>query len=154
GGGVLSCPEYFVPPSAEKSAKSPLFIRRSVLSTWSAPTEICFFQLHEAFQAQYEEIFEAIDEIAERVRALDCYSAGGLKTLAAMRKVQEGPSAAACSAKDFVSSIVLAHEQVMEGLLEVRKVAGEAGDAETEDLLIGRIKSHQKAVWFLKSYLK
>ena len=41
-----------------------------------------FFSLHEAFQTQYEELFTAVDEIAERVRALDAYAIGGLNTLA------------------------------------------------------------------------
>ena len=112
-----------------------------------------FFQLHETFQAQYEELFVAIDDIAERVRALDCYSAGGLKVLANMSQVEEGPSAKACPAKEFVSSVLVAHERVIEVAIDARKKAAEAGDAETEDLLIGRISTHQKAAWFLRSYL-
>ncbi len=113
-----------------------------------------FFQLHETFQAQYEELFEAIDDIAERVRALDCYSVGGLKQLASMSTVEEGPSAEACPAKAFVSSVLVGHETVIEAAHKGRKLAAEAGDAETEDLLIGRIKTHQKTAWFLRSYLK
>ena len=42
-----------------------------------------FFALHTAFQTQYEELFMAVDEIAERIRALDAYAIGGLGTLAA-----------------------------------------------------------------------
>jgi len=42
-----------------------------------------FFSLHTAFQTQYEELFTAIDEIAERVRALDAYAIGGLSRFAA-----------------------------------------------------------------------
>src|SRR5687768_18501136 len=41
-----------------------------------------FFELHKAFQHQYEDLFEAVDEIAERVRALDTYAIGGLNKLA------------------------------------------------------------------------
>jgi starvation-inducible DNA-binding protein len=41
-----------------------------------------FFALHTAFQTQYEELFTAIDVIAERIRALDAYAIGGLSTLA------------------------------------------------------------------------
>jgi len=113
-----------------------------------------FFQLHETFQAQYEELFVAIDDIAERVRALDCYSAGGLSTLASMSKVEQSPSGKACPAKDFVSSVLIAHEQVISVAHDARKKAADAGDAETEDLLIGRIAVHQKSAWFLRSYLK
>ena len=113
-----------------------------------------FLPYHQMFQEQYEELFEAIDEIAERIRAIGHYAEGGLKRLASMSTVEEGPTAAKCSDKDFLASLVVAHETVIGSCLEGRKLAGEAGDAETEDLLIGRIKVHQKAVWFLKSSLK
>lgn len=113
-----------------------------------------FLTLHEMFQTQYEEVFTAVDEIAERVRALGFYAEGGLKKLASMSTVAEGPSGAGASAQSWVSSAILAHEVVIAAALKTRKMAGEAGDAETEDLLIARISSHQKAVWFLNSFLK
>ena len=112
-----------------------------------------FLPLHEMFQTQYEELFTAIDDIAERTRALGHYSEGGLKRLAGMSRVEEGPSAASATDKEWISSVLVAHETVIATLVEGRKVAAEAGDAETEDLLIGRISTHQKAAWFLKSYL-
>ncbi|MBR9760155.1 DNA starvation/stationary phase protection protein [bacterium] len=113
-----------------------------------------FLPLHEMFQAQYEELFVAIDEVAERVRALGKYAEGGVKKLAEMSTVNEAPSASSASAKDFVSATLVAHEVVIEACVKGRKLAASAGDAETEDLLIGRVKTHQKAVWFLNSYLK
>lgn len=113
-----------------------------------------FFPLHTAFQTQYEELFVAIDDIAERVRALDCYSSGGLKKLASMCTIEEGPSDQACPAKDFVASLVVGHEKVIEVAHKTRVLAAENGDAETEDLLIGRISSHQKSLWMLRSHLK
>lgn len=112
-----------------------------------------FLTLHQMFQTMYEELFVAIDDISERVRQLGCYAEGGVKRLAEMSNVVEAPSAAKASAKDFASSVLLANETVIETALAARKLAAEAGDAETEDLLIGRISVHQKAVWFLKSYL-
>lgn len=113
-----------------------------------------FLTLHQMFQAEYEELFVAIDDIAERVRALGKYAEGGIKRLAEMSNVEEAPSAAAASAKDFVSSVLVAHETVIESLVKARNVAADADDRETEDLMIGRIQVHQKAVWFLNSYLK
>lgn len=113
-----------------------------------------FLTLHQMFQTQYEELFVAIDDIAERTRALGKYSEGGLKKLAEMSTVSEAPSGTSVSAKEFVSSVLMANEVVIAAAVKARKVAAEAGDAETEDLLIGRIGIHQKAVWFLDSYLK
>src|SRR3954452_5636389 len=48
-----------------------------------------FFELHKAFQEQYENLFEGVDEIAERVRALDAYAIGGLAKLARTAGMEE-----------------------------------------------------------------
>src|SRR6478609_9704293 len=59
-----------------------------------------FFALHKAFQEQYENLFEGVDEIAERVRALDAYAAGGLQTFAKTAQMDEFK--APMPAKDFL----------------------------------------------------
>ncbi len=78
-----------------------------------------FFALHTAFQTYYEELSIAIDEIAERIRAL-----------------------------------IAASGKVVSDAERARDLAGEAGDAESQDLMIGRISLHQKTIWMLKSFLK
>ncbi len=112
-----------------------------------------FKTLHEMFQAMYEELFVAIDDIAEQVRQLGHYAEGGLQRLSEMSNVPEAPSAKAASAKDFVSAVLVASEVVMNTAIEARDACGDGIDPETEDLLIGRIRVHKKANWFLKSYL-
>lgn len=112
-----------------------------------------FFQLHTAFQSQYEELFTAIDEIAERLRALDVFAPGGLKTLAGLSSVTEMDSGPA-AAKDFVAHLIEGHEIAVASGLSLRAAAEEAKDLETQDLAIGRIAVHQKALWMLKSFLK
>jgi len=112
-----------------------------------------FKSLHDMFQSMYEELFEAIDDIAEQVRQLGHYAEGGVKRLAEMSNVPEAPSAKAASAKDFVSAVLIANEVVMNTAIEARNACGDAADPETEDLLIGRVRVHKKANWFLKSYL-
>jgi starvation-inducible DNA-binding protein len=111
-----------------------------------------FFPLHKAFQEQYEQLFEAIDEIAERVRALDSYAAGGLGKLARMAEMDE--FTAPLPQQDYVAGLIVAHEKLVEDALHTRDSAGEAHDLETQDLMIKRIAAHQKTVWMLKSYLK
>ena len=112
-----------------------------------------FFELHTAFQKQYEELFTAIDEIAERLRALDVLSPGGLMTLAKASRIEE-LSGLSAPAKDFVAHLVEAHEILLGTAHDVRIAAGGADDLETQDLVIGRIQVHQKTVWMLKSFLK
>ena len=111
-----------------------------------------FFPLHKAFQEQYEELFEAIDEIAERVRALDAYAAGGLGKLAKMAEMDE--FTAPLPQKDFVAGLIVAHEKLLQDAQATRESAGQSNDLESQDLMIKRIASHQKTVWMLKSYLK
>jgi starvation-inducible DNA-binding protein len=111
-----------------------------------------FFSLHKAFEEQYEHLFKAVDEIAERVRALDSYAIGGLRTLAAESGIEEFKSPVA--AKDYVASLIVAHEKTIADGLALREAAGAANDLETQDLAIQRLQFHQKRAWMLKSYLK
>jgi len=112
-----------------------------------------FFSLHAAFQTQYEELFEAVDEIAERIRGLDVLAPGGLKTLAALSSITE-LAAEQMPAKDFVAHLIEGHEIVVSNATSARKSAEDSGDLETQDLIIKRIQTHQKTLWMLRSYLK
>jgi len=111
-----------------------------------------FFALHTAFQTQYEELFTAIDEIAERIRALGSYAIGGLGTLAAQAGIKE--FAAPLSQEDYVRRLLVANEKLIGDAATARDLAEAAKDLETQDLMIGRIALHQKTVWMLKSFLK
>jgi starvation-inducible DNA-binding protein len=112
-----------------------------------------FFQLHTAFQAQYEELFGAVDELAERLRALDVLAIGGLKKLANGSRIQE-LAVESIPAKDFVAHLIECHELVIGNAHALRQAAGENDDLETQDLIIGRLQVHQKTLWMLKSFLK
>lgn len=112
-----------------------------------------FFQLHTAFQGQYEELFAAVDEIAERLRALDVLAPGGLKTLAKASRIEE-LAVEATPSKDFVAHLVDSHETLLQTAHALREASGESDDLETQDLAIGRIAVHQKTLWMLKSFLK
>lgn len=111
-----------------------------------------FFGLHKAFEEQYESLFEAVDEIAERVRAINAYAIGGLGTLAKTAGLEEFKSP--LTQKDYVAALIVAHEKNVVDLTHLRDVAGEANDLETQDLAIGRIQWHEKTLWMLNSFLK
>jgi starvation-inducible DNA-binding protein len=70
-----------------------------------------FFSLHKAFHEQYENLFEAIDELAERVRALDAYAPGGLRNFFNLAGMDELKTPA--SARDFVAGLVVNHEKAL-----------------------------------------
>jgi len=111
-----------------------------------------FFPLHKAFQDQYEDLFEAVDEIAERVRALDAYAIGGLSVLAKTAEMEEFKSP--MSQKDYVAALIVAHEKLVDDAVRCRDTAGEVNDLQTQDLMIKRLEWHEKTLWMLKSYLK
>ncbi|MEO8350140.1 MAG: DNA starvation/stationary phase protection protein [Chthoniobacteraceae bacterium] len=111
-----------------------------------------FFPLHKAFQEQYEELFAAVDEIAEQVRARDAYAIGGLDKLAKTARMEEFK--APLPQKDYVAALIVAHEKLVDDATRVRDLAGQAEDLETQDLMIKRLQSHEKTLWMLKAYLK
>ena len=133
-------------------ADSYALMAQTHLAHWNVEGP-AFFQLHSAFQSQYEELFTAIDDIAERLRALDVLAPGGLATLAKLSRVSEFGVAPA-PAKDFVAHLIEGHEQTAASAKAVRDAAEAAGDLETQDLAIGRLQVHQKTLWMLKSFLK
>jgi starvation-inducible DNA-binding protein len=111
-----------------------------------------FFSLHTAFEEQYTELFTAIDEIAERIRALGALAPGGLGNLAKMAGMKEIEEDS--KASDMVAHLIAANNQLVANLKEARNAASSAGDDETEDLMIARIQVHQKTIWMLESFLE
>jgi len=110
-----------------------------------------FFSLHTAFELQYTELFTAVDEIAERIRALGALAPGGLSHLARLSSVEE--LAEDATAETMVRHLLSANERVVASLNQAREAAAESGDSLTEDLMVARLQSHEKTLWMLRSYL-
>lgn len=109
-----------------------------------------FPQLHAQFGEQYEALFDAADDLAERVRALDFPAPGGAATFLKNTVVRESsgqPQKAAAMVADLLKS----HEAVRSRIEEARAFAEEAGDKATEDMLIARLEAHDKTIWMLRS---
>ncbi len=146
-----------------KASSSPVVeaLRQVVADTYAliGQTHIChwnvrgpsFFSLHMAFEQQYTELFAAVDEIAERLRALGSLAPGGLATLAKMSGISEIHEDA--SARDMVEHLILANQHVIKNLAKARDLADDADDDETEDLMISRIRVHEKTIWMLESHI-
>jgi len=110
-----------------------------------------FFSLHAAFEEQYTELFTAVDELAERIRAKGSLAPGGLSKLAQMAGIDEIDEDA--SADQMVNHLAAANEKLLNDLRVARDHAADSGDSESEDLAISRIQVHEKALWMLRSYL-
>lgn len=136
-------------------------LRLVVADTYAliAQTHLChwnvkgpaFFSLHNAFEEQYNELFAAVDVIAERIRAKGALAPGGLSNLAKMAGIEELPEDS--TAEEMVSHLAKANLKLLTDLKAASNRAAEIGDSETEDLMIARIQVHEKTVWMLNSFL-
>lgn len=105
-----------------------------------------FFQLHAAFGAQYDELFDSQDVLAERIRALQGFAiaeCAGTPTL-------KPPF----SAQEAVGKLLADREGAIEAFKGVASLAKATGDAVTENMLLSMIEAHQKTAWMLRSYLR
>jgi starvation-inducible DNA-binding protein len=118
-----------------------------------------FVSLHTLFEQQYNEQFAAVDEIAERIRALDAYALptqyGEILTQVSKFNAPAGKDKSKQSvAEKMIANLVVLHERVVKSAQIAKELADDMDDEESEDLTIARIQTHQKALWMLKSLLK
>jgi starvation-inducible DNA-binding protein len=108
-----------------------------------------FYSLHKLSEAQYQALFEAIDEIAERVRALGYPVPTSLAQFANHAKLDETDEIP--SGEEMIDQLVADHESVTRSLRAGINTAEEAHDSATVDLLTRRIFAHEKDIWMLRS---
>ena len=111
-----------------------------------------FYSVHNLTEKQYEDLAQAIDSIAERVRAIGFPADGGLKRLSEASHVEDC-SEVAPSARSMLSDLARDHQVVAGQLREAVAVAEEVRDVYTADLLTSRIGVHEEASWMLGSML-
>jgi len=111
-----------------------------------------FSELHQLFERQYEQLDESMDEIAERARALGGRAAGSMAEFLKLSRLKE--SQGTLSASDMLAELLADHESLIRQLRQDSTMAGENGDAGSEDFLIGLMQAHEKTAWMLRSYLR
>lgn len=112
-----------------------------------------FNTLHAMFMQQYTELWNAVDSIAERIRALDHVAPGSYQQFKSLASVSDAP-AAPPKALDMVGLLVQGHETVARTAREVFELADKANDQPTADLLTQRLDVHEKDAWMLRSLLE
>ncbi len=112
-----------------------------------------FSSLHAMFQAQYTELWNAVDPIAERIRALGAKAPGSYGQFHALTSVPDAPSQAP-KALDMVRILMQGHETVARTARSIFSLAEKAGDPPSADLLTQRLDSHEKTAWMLRSLLE
>lgn len=118
---------------------------------WNVTGEL-FHQLHEQFEQQYNELAEAIDMIAERIRALGFRAPGSFKEFSELTTIEEDTDNP--KALEMVRRLAIGNEAVLRTAREALKPANEAEDESTIDLLTERLSVHSKTAWMLRSHLE
>ncbi|MEQ8952787.1 MAG: Dps family protein [Gammaproteobacteria bacterium] len=110
-----------------------------------------FNTLHLMFEQQYTELALAVDEIAERIRALGVVAPGSYAQFAELTSIHE--EVGSPSAEEMIAQLVKDQETVVRTARQVLPTADEANDEPTADLLTQRMQIHEKTAWMLRSML-
>jgi starvation-inducible DNA-binding protein len=111
-----------------------------------------FPSIHELTEKQYKDLFEAVDDLGERIRALGLLAPFSFAEMAKASVLDEQKGR--LSAKDMVDQLARDHEAAADHMRPVIDMADEAGDAVTADLLTARSSAHEEAVWMLRAMLE
>jgi starvation-inducible DNA-binding protein len=111
-----------------------------------------FNTLHAMFMEQYTELWNAVDSVAERIRALGFPAPGTYREFGALTSIEETPGSP--KAMQMVRLLVAGHETLARTLRSVFPVAEKASDESTVDLLTQRLQVHEKTAWMLRSLLR
>ncbi len=111
-----------------------------------------FYSLHKLFEEQYEQLGEAADVIAERLRALNIRAPGSFTEFLKLTSLEEAD--AETSDAEMVNALLASHTTIASNLNRLFAAAEEAGDEVTLDMLITRKEEHDKAAWMLRSILE
>ncbi|MCZ8114614.1 DNA starvation/stationary phase protection protein [Silanimonas sp.] len=112
-----------------------------------------FSSLHAMFQAQYNELWNAVDPIAERIRALGAKAPGSYAQFHVLASVPDAPSQTP-KALEMVRLLMQGHETVARTARGIFSLVEKAGDQPSADLLTRRVDSHEKTAWMLRSLLE
>ncbi len=108
-----------------------------------------FQQLHIQFMDQYTEMWNAVDDLAERIRALGHYAPSSYSEMSKISTLKE--EAGQPGWKEMVTNLAAGHEQVANTARKVLRIAGEVGDEATADVVTPRITVHEKTAWMLRA---
>ena len=110
-----------------------------------------FFSYHIMFEKQYEELADAIDEIAERIRALGFYVDASFSAFSQLTQLSQDEKL--LTAKDMLQTLLKGHEHVIREARKLSEEAEKGRDAGTVDLMGRRLNVHEKMAWMLRSHL-
>jgi starvation-inducible DNA-binding protein len=108
-----------------------------------------FKPLHELFETQYRDLFEVVDEFAERIRAFGIKVEASFEHFSKLNKAKKGNEN--LSADEMLQDLALDNQALIKTLKEGIEIAQKNGDEGTADIFIQRVKIHEKALWMIEA---
>lgn len=110
-----------------------------------------FIMLHEFFEQQYTSLGEAVDGIAERIRALDQITPGSFSEFLKLKTLSE--ASVGLNATAMINDLIKDHSEIHKTICSLLDQVRAENDEVTQDLLIERLEYHEKITWMLRSHL-
>jgi starvation-inducible DNA-binding protein len=108
-----------------------------------------FYGLHKLTEEHYEDLFAALDDLGERIRALGHFAPQSLSEVSELSSIKEQENPAA--ADKMIHQLIDNHEKIVRRLRNAAEHADSAGDKATDDLLTQRLEKHEEAIWMLRA---
>ena len=146
----MHCDKQFVPALERLLADTYVLYVKTQNYHWNVVGPR-FQILHETFGDQYEALAEAVDAVAERLRALDVQVQGTLKNFLAQTSLKEGivPQ----SEDKMLQDLYAGHAAIATFLNQSLAILDASDDEGTKDFFVERLRDHEKTAWMLKSHL-
>lgn len=134
----------------EAVANTYLLMTRTQGVHWNV-TGPLFYAVHKLTEEHYGELFAAVDELAERLRALGAFAPSGYEAM--LDAATQKPAAKASDAEGMIGELADGHEALARSFRSAIETVEESDDAATADLLTQRVDAHEKAAWMLRAHL-
>lgn len=110
-----------------------------------------FFSFHNLLEQQYRDIWAALDDIAERIRAVGVLAPQSFSGFGNLTSIKDGDPEKEATA--MLKELMHDHETLIATARKALEVADEAGDEASADLITQRLGAHEKFAWMLRSTL-
>lgn len=111
-----------------------------------------FYSLHRLLEKEYEDLAEAVDTIAERIRTLRVKAPGSMREFLELGSIEEAEGN--LDGNQMLQQLIQGHEIVAAQIRPRIEESQKLGDEGTADMLIQRLKDHEKTAWMLRSHFE
>ncbi len=113
-----------------------------------------FTTYHLMFEEHYRDMWAATDDLAERMRALGAVAPGTPKEMGNLTTIETDEPGVVPKAEDMVRNLVTGHETLIKNIRALLPNVQDVNDETSNDLLVERLRYHEKTAWMLRSLLE